>query len=471
MSEILRWSATETARHLRAGDVSAVEVCTAHLERRDAINPALNAVVEDVPEALEVAREIDQGRRPRGLLAGAPITTKINADMAGYANSNGLKGLAGNICPEDSAVVANLKAAGGVIIGRTNTPEMSLRWCTSNPLYGITKNPWDSMLTPGGSSGGAAAAVSSGIGVIAHGNDLGGSVRYPAFACGICGLRPSRGRIPAYNPSAPIDRPEMTMALSVQGPLARSVADVQLGLDAMRGYHPGDGNWVGANASGRTRREGPLRIGLAPDGFGASTDPELKKAVRLAGDAAQSAGMEVRSVRPPELERCAEIWGQLLFTETQVLYEDLIRSETSQELQRWIEAFTQMFECQDLAGYIKAMTERARLQREWALMWDEIDFLITPTSLIPPFENDLDFKDPSKSAEIIAAQAPLYVINLLGLPALSLPTHVANGAPLGVQLVGPMHDDDKVLATGALIESELGRVIDLVPAPFCLVQS
>ena len=468
MSDILRWSGVETVAHLRSGDVSAVEVCEAHLARLEAVNPGLNAVVEPVAEALDVAREIDAGTRPKGLLCGAPITTKINADMAGYANSNGIKGLAGQTCQEDSAVVGNLKAAGGVIIGRTNTPEMSMRWCTSNPLYGVTKNPWDDTLTPGGSSGGAAAAVASGIGVIAHGNDLGGSVRYPAFACGVCGLRPSRGRIPAFNPSAATDRPEMTMAFSVQGPLARSVADVQLGLDAMRGFHPGDSNWVGANANGRARREGPMRIGLVADGFPTPTHAALQEAVQRAGHAATSTGMELREIALPEVARSCEIWGQLLFTETQALYEGLIRSETSEDLQRWLETFTKAFGCLDLNGYILAMTERARLQRLWAGLWDEVDFIVLPTSLIPPFENDLDFKAPDKATEIIAAQAPLYVINLLGLPALSLPTHVEAGVPSGVQLVGPMHDDDKVLAVGALLEAELGRILDQMPEPYRL---
>ena len=153
MSEIVKWGAVETVQKLRAKDVSAVEVCEAHLARLETVRD-LNAVVEDVPQALDWAREIDAGTRDGGLLAGAPITTKINADMAGFANSNGIVGLAKNMCAEDSAVVGNLKAAGGVIIGRTNTPEMSMRWCTSNPLYGVTLNPWDHELTPGGSSGG-----------------------------------------------------------------------------------------------------------------------------------------------------------------------------------------------------------------------------------------------------------------------------------------------------------------------------
>lgn len=462
MSEIVRWSAVETVQNLRAKEVSAVEVCEAHLARLEAVRD-LNAVVEDVPEALDWAREIDAGTRPGGLLAGAPITTKINADMAGYANSNGIAGLAGNMCAEDSAVVANLKGSGGVIIGRTNTPEMSMRWCTSNPLYGVTLNPWGQDLTPGGSSGGASASVSSGVGVIAHGNDLGGSVRYPAYACGIVGLKPSRGCIPAYNPSAAVDRPEMTMAFSVQGPLGRSVADVQLGLDAMRGYHLGDANWSAARVNGRQRAAGPLRVGVVDQPFATPMHADVAEACKRAAGAAEACGMELRPVTLPEAERCFEVWGHLLFTETQSMYEDLIRSETSEDLQRWIETFMDVFKPLDLDAYIRTMADRQRLQRLWAELWEEVDLLILPVSLLPPFQNDLDFKEPARGPDLVAAQKPLCVLNLLGLPGLSLPTHVQDGVPLGVQLVGPMHDEDAVLAAGALLEEELGSVLGQMP--------
>lgn len=468
MSEIIGWSATETVARLRARDVSAVEVCEAHMARLDAVNPGLNAVVEVVPEALDVARQIDEGERPASLLAGAPVTAKINADMQGYANSNGLAALADVPCEFDSAVVSNLKAAGAVIIGRTNTPEMSLRWCTSNPHFGTTLNPWDPQITPGGSSGGAASSVAAGIGVLAHGNDLGGSVRYPAYACGICGLKPSRGRIPASNPSAKDGRPEMTMAFSVQGPIGRSVADVQLGLDAMRGFHPGDPNWCSAPANGRMRAPGPMRAGIVRAGFPTSTAPAVEDAVTRAAAAAEAAGMQVQEVTLPEVERCIAVWGALLFTETQAIYEDFLRAHTSQDLQTWIDGFTRTFQCQDLRGYIQGMSERANLQRLWAGLWDSVDCLIMPTSLIPPFENDLDFKDPSQAPALIHAQAPLYVVNLLGLPSLALPTHVADGLPMGVQIVGPMHDDDKVLATGILLEAHLGRILGEMPAPYRL---
>ena len=146
------------------------------------------------------------------------------------------------------------------------------------------------------------------------------------------------------------------------------------------------------------------------------------------------------------------------------MYGAFLRDNGSDNLLRWIGAFTDYFECLDLNGYIEAMAERARLQRLWATMWDDTDFLIMPTSLIPPFENDLDFNDPSKAPEIITAQKPLCVVNTMGLPALSIPTHVEDGIPLGIQIMGPMHDDDAVLEAGLQIEAALdAQVIKQMP--------
>lgn len=464
MSEILRWSAVETVERLKSRDVSAVEVAQNHLARMEEVNPSINAIVDDVPDVLDMARDIDEGRRAPGVLHGAPITTKINADQVGLVNTNGFAALAKNISPDDSAVIGNFRREGAVILGRTNTPEMSLRWCTSNPHHGTTLNPWNPAITPGGSSGGASSSLASGIGVIAHGNDLGGSVRYPAYCCGLAGLKPSRGRIPAYNPSAPVDRPEMTMAFSVQGPLGRSVADVRLGLAAMRGFHSGDANWTAAPANGRSRSNGPLRIGIVHEPMDAQTHPAVMRAVDKASEAARLAGMETREIKLPEAERVSEVWGRLLFTETEMMYGDFLRANGSENLMRWLGAFMENFESLDLQGYIEHMAERARLQRVWAGLWDELDALIMPTSLLPPFENDMDFKKPELAADIIAAQQPLCVVNAIGLPSLAIPTHVEDGIPLGVQIMGPMHDDDAILDIGSHIETALdAKVLQQMP--------
>ena len=202
-----------------------------------AANPALNAVVVDLSDqAMDAARAADKAKaagEPLGVLHGVPVTIKINVDVEGQANSNGVVAFANNIAPGDSPVVANLKAAGAVIIGMTNTPEYSMRAFTDNPLHGLTLNPWDKAVTCGGSSGGAGAAVVAGIGAIAHGNDIGGSLRWPAFCNGVSTIKATQGRMPAFNPSALVERPMMAQLMSTQGPLAREVADVRLAMAVM----------------------------------------------------------------------------------------------------------------------------------------------------------------------------------------------------------------------------------------------
>ncbi|MBX3401748.1 MAG: hypothetical protein KF873_23715, partial [Gemmataceae bacterium] len=237
MTDLWRWDATEQARLIRTGAISSVELTKATLARIEAINPKINAIVDLMAEeALKAAAEADRRTRAgeaRGSLHGVPVTVKINVDLAGRANTNGVVAYKDNIAKEDNPVVANLKKSGAVIIGRTNTPAFSMRWFTDNALHGRTLNPWNKEVTPGGSSGGAAASLITGMGAIAHGNDIGGSIRYPAYACGLQGIRPSFGRVPTYNASLPSERPHVAQYASMQGPLARSIRDLRLSLDAM----------------------------------------------------------------------------------------------------------------------------------------------------------------------------------------------------------------------------------------------
>ncbi len=467
MSEITRWSAVDTVKALKARKVSAVEVTQAHLDRLDALNPALNAIVQSVPEALERARDIDDGKVSGGLLHGAPVTTKINIDQKGYPNSNGLTALKDNIAEHDSALVDNLAACGAVIIGRTNTPEMSLRWCTSNPLHGVTLNPWNKDITPGGSSGGASASVAAGIGTIAHGNDIGGSLRYPAFACGIVSIKPSLGRIPAFNPSAP-NRAPISAVMSTQGPIARSVADARLGLAAMSGRSSKDANWCGARASHRPRSQ-DITVGIAASPFAAETHPHQLRAMEIATQGLNDAGIKTREIDLPETAQVSEVWGKLLFTETETMSKELLEKAASPELKVWLEDFKGHYgDIYDLEGYMNGQMERMRLRRVYSQLFDTVDLVMMPTSLIPPFENDLDLKDRSKARYLIEAQQPLYLVNLLGFPSVALPTHVQDGLPLGVQLMAPQYDDDFALDVAERLESELGSILSQMPEPFRL---
>ena len=232
--EIWKWNLKDKIDSIKNKKISASDSIESSLKRLDEVNYSVNAIVVTTKEdAIKKAREIDEKIKKNekvGSLAGVPITIKENIDVKHQSTTNGMKIVKDIIAPQNSPVVQNLIDEDAVIIGRTNTPEISYRWFTDNPLRGLTKNPWSNDITPGGSSGGAASSVALGIGDIAHGNDVGGSIRYPAYACGIVGIKPGLGCVPAYNPSALKERGIGLQLMSVQGPHAREVEDLRLGL-------------------------------------------------------------------------------------------------------------------------------------------------------------------------------------------------------------------------------------------------
>ncbi len=295
--ELWRLSATDLAARIRAGEISAKEAAADALSRLDAVNGAINAVVACRPEeVLREAEAIDAARArgdDPGPLAGVPVTIKVNADQSGFATTNGLRLQKDLVARSDSPVVANFRRAGAVLLGRTNTPAFSLRWFTSNGIHGATKNPRDPSLTPGGSSGGAGAAVAAGIGAIAHGTDIAGSVRYPAYACGVHGLRPSLGRIPAWNASSP-ERGIGPQLMAVSGPLARTVGDLRLALTAMAAPDPRDPWWVPAPLEGPER---PRKAALCLRPGGLAIAPEVEAALRDAAARLTAAGWQSRRSR------------------------------------------------------------------------------------------------------------------------------------------------------------------------------
>src|ERR1700754_1064616 len=258
MQDLWRLSAADLATLGKAKKVSAKEAARAGLARLDAVNPKLNAVIDHRPEdvlrqAAAVDAAIARGEDP-GVLAGVPVTIKANVDQEGFATTNGLKLQRDLIAHEDNPVVANFRKAGAILLGRTNCPAFSYRWFTTNLVHGDTKNPRDASLTPGGSSGGAGSAVAAGIGHIAHGTDIAGSIRYPAYANGVHGLRPTVGRIAAFNAALP-ERTIGPQISAVSGPLARTIADLRIALAAMSGFDPRDPWWVPAPLAGMRREK------------------------------------------------------------------------------------------------------------------------------------------------------------------------------------------------------------------------
>src|SRR5947208_13373620 len=256
MQDVWRLSAAELASLIKSKKVSAREAAQAALARLDAVNPKINAVVDHKPaevlaEAAAVDARIARGENA-GVLAGVPVTVKVNIDQVGFATTNGLKLQRDAIASSNSPVIDNLRHAGAVILGRTNCPAFSYRWFTSNLIHGDTKNPRDPGITPGGSSGGAGAAVAAGIGHIAHGTDIAGSIRYPAYACGVHGLRPTMGRVAAFNAALP-ERPIGPQISAVSGPLARTIGDIRIALAAMSAPDARDPWWVPAPLEGPAR--------------------------------------------------------------------------------------------------------------------------------------------------------------------------------------------------------------------------
>lgn len=453
MTDLWRLTATETAARIRARDISAREVARSALERLAAANPAINAVVQEMPEqALAAADAVDaaiaRGEDP-GVLAGVPVTIKVNVDQQGFATTNGLRIQAGQVAAEDNPVVANMKRAGAIIIGRTNTPAFSLRWFTRNGLHGHTRNPRNPALTPGGSSGGAAAATAAGIGAIGHGTDIGGSVRYPAYACGIHGLRPTLGRVPAWNPSG-AERAIGAQLMAVSGPLARSIADIRLGLIAMMAEDLRDPWWVPVPLD-----LGPLpkRAALCVKPEGLDTKPEVERALRDAAARLQDAGWTVVETPCPPLREPAALQAMLWLAENRRHGNTALTREDDPDASF---VFAQMEAlCPEVSfhSFQDGLQARAGFVRQWQDFLRRYPVLLLPVCAELPFPDLLDIESPAAFRRVMEAQLTQVGLPLMGLPGLSVATGMAGAAPVGVQLIGGRYREDVLLAAGAIIEA------------------
>jgi amidase len=457
--ELWQLSAVETAAKIAAGDLSSSEVTEAHLARMVEVNPALNAVTNDLSVSARVAAiEADQAQaagEDLGLMHGVPMTIKENVDQAGCTTPNGIVALNEDVATSDSPVVANVKEAGAVILGRTNTPEFSFRWFTDNDLRGLTLNPWDHSLTPGGSSGGAAASLAAGVGCLAHGNDLGGSLRYPAYCCGLATVRPSLGRVAAYNASAPEERSPGQQQMSVQGPIGRSVADVRLGLEVMAQADWRD-PWQAHAPMMLEKPAAPIRVAVSADPIGAGVDPAVAEAVWQAASWLSSAGYQIVEVDPPEAAKIAEDWRRLIFTEAAHLMGSAVGNIASKNFREVFANCVASIEQLDMPGYMRMLGDRTRQRRLWAAFMQENPLLLMPVSGERPMPQLDDLKGKPRVKTMLDAQAPLYIINHLGLPAAAVPTGLVDGVPMGVQIVGQSFREDLCLDAAQVIEDHVG---------------
>jgi len=458
-SPLWQWSATDIANATRNGDVSVREVTEAALSRMAAANPALNAVVESLAdEALAQADALESSDAPQGALHGVPVTIKVNVDQKGHATTNGVTALKDVIAPDDAPVVHNLKAAGAVVIGRTNTPEFSFRADTDNPLYGRTHNPWGQHVSAGGSSGGAGSAVMAGIGALAHGNDIGGSLRFPASANGAVTIKPGLGRVPAWNPSQQAERGLLAQLMSVQGLIARNATDLHTSMPSMITADPRDPFHVPLPWTG-VAVEHPVRVAVTRDHFGFGLHPDVATAIDNAASALSNAGYAIEEVEPPLAHETGDVGYRALMGEVKAMMDADIRQQGSETLQAIFDEYYTQFPPYEGAEQLRMMAKRTHYARQWSLFLADYPLVLTPFLLKPFFPPGRDAEGSEGVLDALGSSYWSFVMNFTGLPAGNLPTHLADlpdgPQPIGVQIAGQRWREDLIVDAMQAIEKEI----------------
>ena len=452
--DLWRWSAAALAQAVRDQTLSSREIVQAHLERIAAVNPAVNAITAVLAdEALAAADAADASIASRdavGALHGVPITVKENIDVVGSATTQGVVSLKASLPAQDAPVVRHLKEAGAIVIGRTNVPEFGLRWHTDNDLHGPTLNPWDPSRTPGGSSGGEAAAIATGMSPLGIGNDMGGSTRQPAVNCGIAGLRPSTGRV-SRTLSAISDAPPMfyDQVACVNGPMARTVGDLRLALEVMSQPDPADPIWTPATAPPVSKAH-ERRVGLVRDPSGDGVAPAIAAALDTAAAVLGQAGYDVEEVEPPLMEEADATIQRLAETEIVRYLDDILPliSDDAGNILKTVIGDGKP----DVTSYRDAIAERHRIAVTWARLMERFPLVLGPVSTLEAFPVGYDTDGPEAIGRLMRSFRLTELCNLLGLPSLAVPVSVEGDVPHGVQIIGRRFDEDRCFEAAGAIE-------------------
>jgi amidase len=445
--------ATQTANLIRTKKLSAREAVEAHLARLDAMNPKINAVVrvlreEAIAEAVVADAAVARGDR-LGPLHGVPITTKINSDQTGCPTDNGVTMLKDLVAKSDAPQIATLRKAGAIVFGRTNSPAFAMRPTTDNALHGLTLNPWNRDVTCGGSSGGAGASIAAGIGALAQGNDIGGSIRWPAYCNGVVGLRPSIGRVPAHNASAPTPRAFAAQMMSVNGPMTRSVRDTRLALHLMAAGDPRDPVWVPAPLD-PPPLAAPISVAVAIDD---TLPPAIKATLRRAAAHLADAGYAIEEVSPPELMRTAELWAEIGLAEIGANLRPMIPALGDEGMKRFMDDLWELKGTADIVRYQAALREREVLLIKWQLFLDKHPIILMPACAEHSLPTGFDTHGPEALNRALEALRYQLAIPVLGLPSLALPMGLNGTQPAGIQIVSRRFREDLCLAAGEIIEA------------------
>jgi Asp-tRNA(Asn)/Glu-tRNA(Gln) amidotransferase A subunit family amidase len=456
-------SAVSMAEQVRVKKLSPVELVDAHLAQIERLNPKLNAFVQvDVEGSRCQARAAEAAvmrNEIAGPLHGVPLSIKSSLGVAGMRCESGTKLRQGHVAEKDAPLVARLRQAGAIILGVTNTPELLMAWETDNLLYGRTNSPWDLSRTPGGSSGGEAAAIASGCSAGGVGGDGGGSIRVPAHFSGICGLKPTPGRIPAtgHFPSA-VGPFALIGAL---GPMARSVADLKALFEVMQG--PDDGDPCAAPVPLRWPGEDELkslRISYFEDDGRTPVTPETRAAVRTAAEALRCAGFQVEPFRPQGLEQARQLWWKFFGVAGAMMLGPMTKgheADISPLLKQFL-SWVAKEPAHSGESLLEAWIQRDVVRTQVFAQMRQYPILLCPAASVPAFRHgERSWEIDGKLVQYLDAWSYTEWFNLLGAPAAVVPVgQSAEGLPIGVQIAGLPWQEELVLAVAAALEAHCG---------------
>ncbi len=455
--DLWRASAGELAAAIRRGEVSSLDVIESHLARVDAVNGHLNAVVrvlaDEARAAAQAADEAVAAGAELGPLHGVPISVKDNIAVAGTPTTNGVPAYAEVNAEADALIVTRLKDAGAIVLARTNLPDLGLRVHTDSFLYGLTRNPWAADRNVGGSSGGEGSALASGMSCLGLGNDIGGSLRVPAQCNGIASLKPTLGRI-----ASPIGDGLSGQLMAVNGPMARRVADLRTAYELLGRYHKSD-PWSVPVPLDLERPASPVRVALVPEPSGGSTHPDVAAGVRAAGEALEAAGYAVEEVEPPMVAEARRAWEIFLGYELN-LARPALKEVMSPDAYDFLVRALDMFGVESGPEYVTMFGDRHLIASAWQEFQEDYPVIVAPILTQPPFVIGYDLQAPGDVLDQMRFEVAM---NLLGLPAVCVPTGVADGLPQVVEVIGGRYREDLCLEAAQAIEDALGIITPIDP--------
>ncbi len=461
MGELTFLSAVSMAEQIRQKRLSPVELVEAHLARIEELNPKLNAFVQvDAERARQQARvaEADLSRGEKlGPLHGVPLSIKSSMEVAGLRCESGTKLRTGLVPASDAPLVARLRRAGAIILGVTNTPELLMAWETDNLLYGCTNNPWDFSLTSGGSSGGEAAAIAAGMSAGGMGSDGGGSIRVPAHFSGICGLKPTPGRIPATG-HFPLSVGPFAL-LGVVGPMARTMDDLKILFEVMRGSDEGDPSSAPVPLHWPENNDLKAhRVGYFDDDGRTPVTPETRVAVRTAAEALEGAGFQVEPFRPEGLELARQLWWKLFGVAGGMVLDPMTQGHQDELSPLLKEFFSWVAAEPSLTGQslLETWIQRDVVRMQVFAQMREYPVLLCPVAAIPAFHHgERSWQVDGRTVKYLDAWSYCEWFNLLGTPAAVVPVGKSpEGLPIGVQIVARPWQEELVLSVAEVLEEQ-----------------